>query len=154
MIKDEKAPASSKGHKRRTGVADKPADTRVPDLAPSTRVALHEVGAKADAPKPAGAKEPNTIIYIHGIGNKPTASVLKCQWDTALFSKPLGDRSRMAYWVNPAYYPRPLDETCASGDLVRIDDEKTSTRAIMAVAADTRGDEELALSNEIKALTA
>ena len=40
----------------------------------------------------AGADTPaQTVIYVHGIGNKPVASVLKCQWDTALFGAPLGD---------------------------------------------------------------
>jgi subtilisin family serine protease len=56
------------------------------------------------------------VVYIHGIANKPVASVLKCQWDTALFSTQLGDRSRMAYWVNRDRYPTPSDETCGSPD--------------------------------------
>ena len=51
--------------------------------------------------------EAQTIIYVHGIGNKPVASILKCQWDHALFGVDLGDRSRMAYWVNRDFYPRP-----------------------------------------------
>ena len=59
-----------------------------------------------------------TIIYIHGIGNKPAPSVLKCQWDTALFGRPLGDRSRMAYWVDRARYPEPVPADCASADTV------------------------------------
>lgn len=60
-----------------------------------------------------GAK---TVVYIHGILNKPPPSVLKCQWDRALFGVEMGDRTRMAYWVNREYYPKPLDETCAEGD--------------------------------------
>lgn len=39
----------------------------------------------------AGAR---TIIHVHGIGNKPIASVLKCQWDHALFGFSLGERPR------------------------------------------------------------
>src|SRR5262249_16971025 len=78
--------------------------------------------------------ESQTIIYVHGIGKKPRVSVLKCQWDSALFGVQLGDRSRMAYWINRDYYPVPSDDTCASGDLVRIDDDEVTTRAIMAQA--------------------
>jgi subtilisin family serine protease len=62
------------------------------------------------------APEAQTIVYIHGIGNKPPADVLKCQWDTALYGHSLGDRSRMAYWVNRAYYPQPEAATCADED--------------------------------------
>lgn len=59
----------------------------------------------------------NTIVYVHGIGNKPRASVLKCQWDRALFGVDLGERSRMAYWVNRARFPLELVETCGGADL-------------------------------------
>lgn len=59
-----------------------------------------------------------TIVYVHGIGNKPIASVLKCQWDRALFDFDLGERSRLSYWVNRAFYPEPEDGTCETGDLV------------------------------------
>jgi subtilisin family serine protease len=64
-----------------------------------------------------GLQLARTIVYVHGIGNKPIPSVLKCQWDHALFGFDLGERSRLAYWVNRAFYPTPLDATCASGDL-------------------------------------
>ena len=40
-----------------------------------------------------------TVIYIHGIGNKPEAAILKCQWDRALFGAEMGDRTRLAYWM-------------------------------------------------------
>ena len=76
--------------------------------------------ASAALPAPVGAKGANTIVYIHGIANKPVASVLKCQWDNALFGTQLGDRSRMAHWVNRDRYPIPLDETCASSDTVKV----------------------------------
>ena len=99
------------------------------------------------------APEVQTIIYIHGIGNKPLASVLKCQWDSALFNVQLGDRSRMAYWVNRDYYPVPSDETCAGGDLVQVDDDEATTRAIMAQAAGRPTNEQEAIENEITALT-
>lgn len=58
-----------------------------------------------------------TVIYVHGIGNKPVASVLKCQWDTALFNVPMAERTRMAYWVNRNRYPVPLVATCGTRDL-------------------------------------
>ena len=104
---------------------------RAPELSPPSVVRLESVGAKAAAPVAIGAKGPHTVIYVHGIGNKPLASVLKCQWDTALFGAPLGDRTRMAYWVNREYYPQPLNETCSATDVVSIDDDEASTRAIM-----------------------
>ena len=59
-----------------------------------------------------------TIIYVHGIGNKPIASILKCQWDRALFGFDLGERSRLSYWVNRTFYPDPEPGRCESGDFV------------------------------------
>ncbi len=58
-----------------------------------------------------------TIIFVHGIGNKPRAEVLKCQWDHALFGYGLGERSRLAYWVNKQRNPEPLEVTCKEGDV-------------------------------------
>jgi subtilisin family serine protease len=101
----------------------------------------------------AGANPPvQTVIYVHGIGNKPPGSVLKCQWDTALFNGALGDRSRMAYWVNRDFYPLPSQETCASGDLVRIDDDEVSTAAVRAMTAREPVDPEASVETEIEAL--
>ncbi|MEX2264339.1 MAG: S8 family serine peptidase [Bryobacteraceae bacterium] len=97
--------------------------------------------------------EVQTVVYIHGIGNKPAASVLKCQWDKALFGVQLGDRSRMAYWVNPEYYPTPSDETCADSDSVVVDDDEISTRAVRALADRENLGEQAALESEIDALT-
>lgn len=62
-----------------------------------------------------------TVVYVHGIGNKPIQSVLKCQWDMALFGVDLGDKSRMAYWVDRERYPSPEPGTCASGDRIDTD---------------------------------
>ncbi|PPU78836.1 serine peptidase [Xanthomonas cucurbitae] len=58
-----------------------------------------------------------TVIYIHGIGNKPPADVLRCQWDKALFGRPMGERTRMAYWVNRERYPVPEPGSCDSRDV-------------------------------------
>ncbi len=104
------------------------------------------------APRPIGGKGARTIVYIHGIANKPPPAVLKCQWDNALFGAELGDRSRMAYWVNPDYYPVPLSDTCADKDDVRLDDDEVSTRAIIALATSDDGTEGLAIEREIGAL--
>ncbi|WP_411831815.1 S8 family serine peptidase [Pseudoxanthomonas mexicana] len=48
-----------------------------------------------------------TVLYIHGIGNKPLPEVLRRQWDNALFGRGMGERTRMAYWVNRERYPSP-----------------------------------------------
>jgi hypothetical protein len=40
------------------------------------------IETKIETSESAGA---TTIVYVHGIGNKPPASVLKAQWDQALF---------------------------------------------------------------------
>ncbi|MCA1367215.1 S8 family serine peptidase [Bradyrhizobium sp. BRP14] len=77
-----------------------------------------------------------TVIYVHGIGNKPLASVLKCQWDRALFGAELGDKSRMAYWVNRAYYPAPEAATCRDSDFVEMADDRVSALSVMALAGD------------------
>ncbi|MEM7316015.1 MAG: hypothetical protein AAF497_23000, partial [Planctomycetota bacterium] len=58
-----------------------------------------------------------TVIYVHGIANKPKASILKCQWDRALFGNGMGQRTRMVYWVNRDRYPDPFVATCNDHDL-------------------------------------
>jgi subtilisin family serine protease len=110
---------------------------------------IHKLGLD-EAPADTGAKQAKTVIYVHGIGNKPTASVLKCQWDTALFGVRLGDRSRMAYWVNRVRYPAPLDETCEEGDKVVASAAALSMRT-MATAA-PRPPRQL-LDDQVKAIT-
>jgi subtilisin family serine protease len=68
---------------------------------------------KIESSSDAGA---TTIVYVHGIGNKPPASVLKSQWDHALFEFDLGERSRMAYWVDRERYPVPINDVSLGGD--------------------------------------
>ena len=78
-------------------------------------------------PTPMGGTEPAgaaTILYIHGIGNKPIASVLKRQWDQALFEFDLGERSRMAYWVDRDRYPVPLEADASGGDFADETDDQ------------------------------
>jgi subtilisin family serine protease len=69
-----------------------------------------------------------TIIYVHGIGNKPPEDVLKCQWDRALFGFELGERSRLAYWVNRIFYPNPSPVTCQSGDKTRVGEQSADVQ--------------------------
>ncbi|HRI55814.1 MAG TPA: S8 family peptidase [Anaerolineae bacterium] len=57
-----------------------------------------------------------TVIYVHGIGPKPAEAVLTCQWDRALFGHLMGDRTRMAYWVNHARHGWPVEAECDDGD--------------------------------------
>ena len=64
----------------------------------------------------APAGRARTLIYVHGIGNKPPADILKCQWDEALFGFNLGERSRLAYWVNRIFYPEPVQAACKMPD--------------------------------------
>jgi subtilisin family serine protease len=121
-----------------------------PKAAPASPMTMRRVGTN-NAPSPLGGKVPNTVVYVHGIGNKPLASVLKCQWDAALFTTQLGDRSRMAYWVNRDYYPTPLDETCAAGDVVEVG-SNIATRSMLS-AAQIERQTESDLEQEIKELT-
>ncbi|MGZ8272710.1 MAG: S8 family serine peptidase [Burkholderiaceae bacterium] len=81
---------------------------------PKTTSSFADSLVKAGQPPSVG-----TVIYIHGIGNKPEASILKCQWDRALFRAEMGDRTRLAYWVDRERYPSPEDGTCADGERLR-----------------------------------
>lgn len=38
------------------------------------------------------------VIYIHGIGEQPPKEQWRREWDAALFGKPMGERTSMAYW--------------------------------------------------------
>ncbi|MBU3078089.1 S8 family serine peptidase [Sphingomonas quercus] len=99
-----------------------------------------------------GTRAVPTVVYVHGIGNKPPAAVLKCQWDRALFGNEIGDRSRMCYWVNRDYYPVPATDSCAGSDVVQVDDAEISTRAVIALASGEEGSEARAIAGEIEAL--
>jgi len=123
-----------------------------PKLAPPSTLPMRKLGIEKAA-RPLELKSANTVIYVHGIGNKPPPAVLKCQWDNALFGTDLGDRSRMAYWVNRELYPTPLEETCFSGDQTRIDDDEMSTRAVLALSTARPEDRQHPVEREIKALT-
>src|SRR5262245_42856002 len=85
-----------------------------------------------------------TIVYVHGIGNKPKAEILKCQWDEALFGFNLGERSRLAYWVNRIFYPDPMQASCAMADATH-DATRPDDAAAIAVRAVASGDDVEAL---------
>ena len=74
--------------------------------------------SRATAAATAPAAPARTIIYIHGIGNKPVESVLRCQWDHALMGYGLGERSRMAYWCQQDRHGPPTDASCAASDSI------------------------------------
>lgn len=121
-----KRPRASGSRSRKT-TPEREASTVATDarVAPERALSTRSLTVKAGV-------EPRvqTVLYIHGIGNKPPASILKCQWDEALFGVQMGDRSRMAYWVNREYYPEPSDESCATGDLVSSDVNAAEPNAI------------------------
>ena len=94
-------------------VSDSQAKTMAAKTLGASAPAKRAATTQAAAAEPAGAA---TIVYIHGIGNKPLASVLKRQWDQALYSFDLGERSRMAYWVDRDRYPLPLEGDASGGD--------------------------------------
>ncbi len=71
--------------------------------------------AAANGPDAAKAK---TLIYIHGVGNKPEEAILRCQWDHALLGFGLGERSRMAYWCQSDRHGPPEAATCAQADAI------------------------------------
>lgn len=90
------------------------------------------------------AGKARTIIYVHGIGNKPSPEVLKCQWDEALFGFSLGERSRLAYWVNRIFYPAPSKATCKMADATQDGSPAEATGlAIRAIADPAQGVEPL-----------
>jgi len=72
------------------------------DLPFSFGVKIMQIADAASVPE----TELPTVIYIHGIGNKPSAPILKTQWDRALFGIDMGARTRMAYWAD-LRYPQP-----------------------------------------------
>ena len=113
----KKGVARKRGVKRRgakkAGVAgESPAALAAGGAAAKSAKSKRALGKQAKATDDGAA----TIIYVHGIGNKPPASVLKQQWDEALFDFDLGERSRMAYWVDRERYPVPLDAIVSGGD--------------------------------------
>lgn len=63
-----------------------------------------KVTAKAVAAASNSGKA-RTVIYCHGIFDKPPEKQLRSEWDRALFGSDQGERTRMAYWVDRERYP-------------------------------------------------
>lgn len=128
--------------KRKPGKARKTpqVDAEAASLSPFMRLAA-TLPEQTDFPtllaKQGLAPEIGTVVYIHGINNKPVASVLKCQWDSALFGAAMGDRTRMAYWVNRSRYPVPSSESCAAKDGLPTVESGPGSRGLAAEALNT-----------------
>ena len=89
----------------------KPTGARPAARAAAKAAALQHAGIMA-----AAQGQARTVIYVHGMGNKPGAEVLRCQWDHALFGRAMGERTRLAYWVSRERYPTPEPGTCGDRD--------------------------------------
>ncbi len=112
-----KAPASARPAAPSRSNAAAPGTSRpasaTPAAAPPANNALRP---KATGEGSLAQGRARTVVYIHGIGNKPPAEVLRCQWDRALFGRAMGERTRMAYWVNRERYPSPEPGDCQDQD--------------------------------------
>lgn len=147
------APVSDGGGKVAKGPGGRP-DFSSLEIAPPQLLSFKAPPAKAShfLTVPQGAiPEVQTVVYVHGIGNKPLASVLKCQWDRALFNAEMGDRTRMAYWVNRERYRTPLEVDCSAKDTV--DDAADSAKGIRGLGPVQGATDGEALEQEIRALT-
>ena len=131
-----KGPRSSTRARAAASAAATPAAAMTPAAATATRHAMKTVTEflTADVDLPVMGGTARTIIYVHGIANKPPAHILKCQWDKALYEFDLGERSRLAYWVNRHTYPLPYPGTCQSGDLTAIPDDTSLTMGVRVSA--------------------
>jgi subtilisin family serine protease len=69
-----------------------------------------------------------TIVYVHGIGRKPPASVLKAEWDRALYGFDLGEHSRLAYWARETVPVAP--RAAAGAGALPVSDEEPSAPTV------------------------
>lgn len=92
-----------------------------------------------------------TVVYIHGINNHPDEPQLKRIWDNTLFGHPMGERTRMAWWVDRTRYPVPPDDE-DDGDQMERQTLASGVRSLGAGAQDPF----LAVSSDplIRSLTA
>jgi len=111
--------------KRKAASRTKPAPSPRRTRATPTRAVTARRTRKKDQAPPTDSR---LVVYVHGIGNKPRESILRCQWDQALFGVNMGDRTRMAYWVNRKRYPLPDPGDCAGAD--RVEPGSTEVRAL------------------------
>ena len=135
MAKGKKTSKSSDG--KATGRATGKTRGKARPAAGVAALQLPQAPSIAGFASPAPSAEPlsvrqgarpraETVLFVHGIGNKPLASVLKCQWDTGLFGLEMGDRTRLAYWVDRDRYPTPESASCADGDDIPLDEVETA----------------------------
>jgi len=138
--------ASKRAPARRKKATSKTASQRTPRR---TQLAARNVAAADTGAETAGRAR--TIVYVHGIGNKPTPEILKCQWDEALFGFNLGERSRLAYWVNRIFYPEPTKASCKMADATQDGTRsEEGSLAIRALADPAEGVEPLVPANASK----
>jgi len=66
------------------------------------------------------------VIYIHGIGVRPPKEQWKRECDLALFGKPMGERTSMAYWSDILHGPSSVATLRARALDARTGDGKTA----------------------------
>jgi hypothetical protein len=71
---------------------------------PPAKSAAKRPAARASKVHATSARGPS-IIYVHGIGDKPAPDTLKREWDLALFGREMEARTRMAYWADILHTP-------------------------------------------------
>ncbi|MEV0224460.1 hypothetical protein [Streptomyces sp. NPDC050704] len=105
------------------------------------------------------ATDSNSVIYIHGAGNKPPADELKRAWDQDLFERDMGDRTRMVYYAD-LLHRRPAaisaDACGADGALAALVADALVTDALVSgsVADDAEVSEEAEVREALGAMTA
>ena len=65
--------------------------------------------------------------------------------------RPIGDRSRMAYWVNRDYYPAPRRDLRVAATL-SVDDDEVDHPSHHGPGRESEGNEQKAIASEIEAL--
>lgn len=108
-----------------------------------------------------------TVIYCHGIFDKPPEKQLRSEWDRALFGSDQGERTRMAYWVDRERYPEkksqgakamtmeggpaaPTGEVMLTASIATSDDPAASAAFTKALEAEMRK----ASVNSVKSIAA
>ena len=155
---ETKATASTKAAGKAPAKTRK-APAREPDLYIPKAASVAAFAAPAPSAEPLTVRQgarpaAETVLFVHGIGNKPVASILKCQWDSALFGLEMGDRTRLAYWVDRERYPTPELSSCAAPDDTAFEEVDLAPEAtVMARSASAASDEAATVRREIEALT-
>ena len=161
---ETKATASTKAAAK-TRAKARQSTAREPSLHIPPGLHIPKAASVAAFAAPAPAAEPltvrqgarpaaNTVLFVHGIGNKPMPSILKCQWDSALFGLEMGDRTRLAYWVDRERYPTPELSSCAAPDDTAFEEiDLAPESTVMARSASAASDEAETVRREIEALT-